>query len=339
MASELIMVLSDFFPRGDAADPDSALPRLPALETLLATARSDPLPQGWRSRFATRFGAPELAALAPAAAAALAWLNSPAQPPTQYWFATPVHYFAGLDSVHLHPAGLLQLSCAAQVALVADFRAVFGAAPWRLHSIGRRELLLSGAPLAASAEDPAQFVGRDLGAGLPRGAAAATLRRLGVEIEMWLHEHPINLQRQASGELPVSALWLWGALLPSARGDADRAVATSLASSRLYGQDAYAEALWRMRGGRTEPLPEHFETALRSGADTHVVLYPTIGADGLSGALQRLEQRWLSPALQALRARKLSAIELLAGSRCYRLRWLNLARFWRARSPWWEPLA
>jgi len=54
MASELIMVLCDFFPRGDAADPDSALPRLPALETLLATARSDPLPQGWRRGFRRR---------------------------------------------------------------------------------------------------------------------------------------------------------------------------------------------------------------------------------------------------------------------------------------------
>jgi hypothetical protein len=339
MASELILILPDYFPRGDAADPDSALPRLPALETLLATARRDPLPQGWRSRFARRFGGRELAALAPAAAVALAGLDSPAQPPTQYWLATPVHLFAGLDSVHLHPAGLLQLSVAAQAALVADFSAVFGDAPWRLHAIGARELLLSGAPLAASAEDPAQFVGRDLGAGLPRGAAAATLRRLGAEIEMWLHEHRINLERQASGELPVNALWLWGALPSAARDCADRALAMPLAASTLYGRDAHAEALWRMRGGRIEAMPEHFRTMLRSGASTHVVLYPTLGADGLSAALQRLEQRWLAPAIQALRARELSAIELFAGSHAYRLSWVNLARFWRTRSPWWEPLA
>jgi hypothetical protein len=154
---------------------------------------------------------------------------------------------------------------------------------------------------------------------------------------MWLHEHPINQQRQANGELPVSALWLWGALPPAARA-ADRAAAVSLSSSILYGQDAYAEALWRLRAGRSEALPEQFER-LQSAPGTHVVLYPTIAADGIRGALARLEQHWLAPALQALRARSLSGIELLAGSREYRLRRLNLARLWRTRAPWWEHLA
>jgi hypothetical protein len=338
MASELILILADFFPRGDAAQPDSTLPRLPCLETLLARARREPLPHGWRRSFASRFGTPELASLTPAAAAASAWLHAPVHSATQYWLASPVHYFAGLDSVHLHPAGLLQLPAAAQQGLVADFSSVFADSPWRLHTIGRRELLLSGAPLAASAEDPAQFLGRDPGAGLPRGPAAATLRRLGVEIEMWLHEHRINLAWQAGGQMPVSALWLWGALAPAANGEAVRAAMT-LASSFLHGQDAYAEALWCLRGGRRGSLPEHFEAALRAGAAQHVVLYPTVGTEALGGALQRLEQHWLTPALQALRARRLSVIELLAGSHGYRLRWPDLARFWRRRRPWWESLA
>jgi hypothetical protein len=337
MASELVLILSDFFPHGDAVEPESTLPRLPALESLLSLARADPLAQGWRSRFAARFGAPEFSALAPAAAAALSWLDAPAQPTQQYWLATPVHYFAGLDRVHLHPAGLLQLPVAAQAALVADFARVFGDAPWRLHAIGRRELLLCGAPLAASAEDPAQFVGRDPGAGLPRGPAATTLRRLGVEIEMWLHEHAINRQRQAAGELPVSALWLWGALAPAASMDA-RATA-DLSRSTLYGEDAYAEALWRLRGGRSEPLPQQFSDLPRAPGATQAVLYPTMGGEGLGDAVQRLEQRWLAPALQALRARALSRIELLAGARAYGLRRLELARFWRKPLPWWERLA
>jgi hypothetical protein len=269
----------------------------------------------------------------------LADLDSRAQPATQYWLATPVHWFAGLDSVHLHPAGLLQLPAASQAALVADFSRVFGDAPWRLHALGARELLLSGAALAAGAEDPAQFVGRDMGAGLPRGAAAATLRRLGAEIEMWLHGHRINLERQASGELPVSALWLWGALTPATPGEPARALAMLAHAGRFYGRDTYAEALWRLRAGRAEAVPEDFQSMARSDGATDDVLYPTLGADGLSAALQRFEQRWLTPAMQALRARELSVIELLAGSHAYRLSRLNLARFWRKRSAWWESLA
>ncbi len=143
----------------------------------------------------------------------------------QYWLATPVHCFAGLDSVQLHPAGLLELPPQTQAALAAEFSAVFADTPWRLHATGKRELLLSGVTLAASAEDPAVSIGADLRQGLPRGADAATLRRLGVEIEMWLHEHRINRERQARGELPVSGLWLWGATSPKLH--ANRASAAS----------------------------------------------------------------------------------------------------------------
>jgi len=73
------------------------------------------------------------------------------------------------------------------------------------------------------------------------------------------------------------------------------------------------------------------------------VLYPTLGptpgAEGPLQAFEQLEQRWLAPALQALRARRLSSISLLAGLFAYRLTRWYLARFWRPPSPWWEALA
>jgi len=53
---------------------------------------------------------------------------------------------------------------------------------------------------------------------------------------------------------------------------------------------------------------------------------------------QRLEQRWFAPALAALRAQRLHAIELLIDRSRYRLRRWHLARMWRTRRPWWERL-
>jgi len=208
MASELILILSDFFPDTLSAPGDHAAPRLVALETLLAKSRRTALPQGWRAWLADRVAAPEIAALAPAALVARAWLSPSA---AKHWLATPVHYFAGLDSVHLHPEGLLQLSAQEQAALVADFQVVFADTPWRLQGNGARELLLSGPPLDAKRRGAGAVRGLDPSAGLPRGAELATLRRLGVEIEMWLHEHRINQERRARAELPVTTLWFWGA--------------------------------------------------------------------------------------------------------------------------------
>jgi len=240
MASELILILSDFFPGTLSAAADLAAPRLTGLETLLAKSRRSALPQGWRAWLAQRFAAPEIAALAPAEAVARAWLLPSG---AKHWLATPVHYFAGLDSVQLHPEGLLQLSTQEEAALVADFEAVFADTPWRLHGNGARELLLSGPTLDASAADPAQFAGLDPSPGLPRGAELATLRRLGVEIEMWLHEHRVNRERRTRGERPVTTLWFWGASAPVRTPSSGPAISTAGDLPRLFGHDTYAQAL------------------------------------------------------------------------------------------------
>ena len=56
-------------------------------------------------------------------------------------------------------------------------------------------------------------------------------------------------------------------------------------------------------------------------------------------SLRQFEQCWLPGALRALRRRRISVLRLVVGKRAYALRWLDLARVWRARAPWWETLA
>jgi hypothetical protein len=45
---------------------------------------------------------------------------------------------------------------------------------------------------------------------MPSGDDAAGYRKLISEVEMALHDHEVNLQRQANGLQPVNSLWLWG---------------------------------------------------------------------------------------------------------------------------------
>jgi len=203
-----------------------------------------------------------------------------------------------------------------------------------LRGLGQRELLLSGPAIAASGADPALFAGGDPSGGLPRGPDAARLRALGAEMEMWLYEHPLNLERRNRGELPVTTFWLWGA-------EAIAAAATRSpgARARLYGRDTYAEALWRLQGDAARELPAGFDAALISPHADSVFLHSLLQPDGLTAALLQLEQRWWPGALQALRQRRVSVLRLVIGARAYRLRWLDLARFWRARAAWWESLA
>jgi hypothetical protein len=197
--------------------------------------------------------------------------------------------------------------------------------------------LLSGPAIEASGADPAYFAGSDPTAGLPRGEGAGTLRRLGAEMEMWLYEHPLNLERARRGELPVTTLWLWGAAASSTAPAGP--VAAAAAAAQLYGSDTYAEALWRLQGGATQALPAAFDAAVLAAHVDSVFLYPLLQPQGLTAALLQLEQRWLPGALRALRQRRASVLRLLIGPRAYSVRWLDLLRFWRACRPWWETLA
>jgi hypothetical protein len=373
---ELVVILSDFFSpptyarsasahgagdesRAARASADAAaLPRLTALETVLARARREPLMQDWRVWLARREAAPELA---PAALVARAWglASNPVAPASPHapaagscWLATPVHLVAGIDRVLLHPAGLLQLPSGEQQQLVEQFAQVFADSPWRLSCGGQRELLLAGPSLAVPGSDPARFLGADPAAGLPQGREAVALRRLGSELELWLHEHPLNRERLRRGELPVTTLWLWGGAAEVAGVPAAHAPPPQ-PQPRLpphgYGSDTAVAALMRVLGGESLPLPAQLDSVLqdtqRRGAA--VVLYPlhAQGSDGEGLApaerlerLAHLERHWLGPALSALRAASIGTLVLVAADRVYHLGRLERWRVWRARAPWWEVL-
>jgi hypothetical protein len=343
--AELVFILTDFFsvaaPGGHGVDDGTGLPRLPLLETILARSRAALLDSDWRGWLACRYTGEPVRGSAPtasvAATVATAWDAWPGIGPARgaVWLASPVHYFAGIDTVYLHPAGPLRLDRREQDTLVADFGRVFAGSPWALRSIGQRELLLTGPRMAASGADPARFAGSDPSAGLPRGEGAATLRGLGAEMEMWLYEHPLNLERHSRGELPVTTLWLWGGEANSALPPPVRARAQP---ARLYGRDTYAEALWRLQGAEARALPGSFDAAPIAPDADAIFLYPLLQAEGLTAALLQFEQRWLPGALRALRQRRVSLLRLVIGRRTYGLSWLDLARFWRARAPWWETL-
>lgn len=324
------LILADLYPESPA-DP-AAWPRLPELEYWLSRADAAPLgAHDWREWLARRAGGAELAgvALAGVAAAALTVVASDAAG-AHYWLATPVHWVAGLDTVRLHPAGLLTLTVSEQQQLASDFARVFVGSGWQLLATDARELLVSGAPLADTlSDDPARWLGKSPKSGMPRGAGAPTLRRLGAEIEMWLHEHAINRARAAAGQVTVSGLWLWG-------GGALTAVAAA-SHDALYADDLYARSLWQLGGSSASALPAGW-AGLHAAAESPaaaVVVVPV--GDGGAG-IERLERDWIRPAMLDWRAGRVAAMTLIAGATQWTLSRAARWRVWRRARPWWESL-
>jgi hypothetical protein len=325
----LVIVVADLYlpeeGRGDAV-------ALPGLERIARFATKSVLARGWRPWLAERVGCVNLADDAPALIAARC---CNALKPGGVWLATPVHCIAGLASVHLEHRGLLKLSAADLAALAADFREVFKGPDFALEPLASGGFLLLG-PAIADAEgiEPARCIGRSVAAALPRSPA---LRRLGAEIEIWLHEHPVNRARGARGELPVTSLWLWGGgmLAAGPRAPADPGVVTD----RAYGSDPYLHGLWCARGAHAEELPESIAALDAAPARCSVILVELaelLAGDrraGLGDALALLDARWLAPAAALAARGALHSLTVIANDRCLALGRHDVLKRWRRARP------
>ena len=337
----LILVLHDLYPARLDAATQAALPRLPTLERWLAQGEAGAAPGGWREWLWRELGDSTQPAVPPASIAGAAVAGAPADQPL--WLATPAHFMAGLDTVRMHPAGLLALDPGEQAALVADFARVFTGSGYSLHATGRRELLLAGGAAAAAgsvvSHDPGKWLGTDPGSGFPSGHGASALRRLGAELEMWLHEHPVNRARAERGLLQVSALWLWGGGARLATGGAASAVPQPAPPQPVaWAGDLYVDGLARLRGlaiaSGAQPWPS---------APGDMLAVCRLGARPDSQSLLALERDWLAPAFERWRNGGVQSASLLAGDRVVTLqsggwRWRGIVRRVRRSRPWWETL-
>lgn len=167
----------------------------PPHERVLARALGWPATDGLLPWAAREMGTP------PAGEAATGW-----------GWITPAHWAVGSDSVTLLPPAAMQLDEAASRAAFDAMRPLFegegihllwqGADRWA----ARHESL---AQLPTASLDRVTHRGIDLW--LPRAAGqgpARLWRRLQNEVQMLLHNHPLNEAREAQGLLPVNSFWV-----------------------------------------------------------------------------------------------------------------------------------
>lgn len=332
------LVVADFHaePAEFAAAAAATLPRLPGLELIGRYGGRRSLPPDWRAFVARCAGRPELADVAPAQVAAAA-LDLPAD--ARPWLAVPVHLTAGIDHLRLHPAGLLNLDARESVALCGSFTTEFAASGLSLQPLFGSLLLVGLGPVVATTQDPAAFLGADMATAPATGRDAPVLRRLGSEIEMWLHDHPVNRRRVQQGRLPVSGLWLWGGT--SSASAALPLRQRSLALPLGYADDGYVAGLWHLSGGETAALPATFaallaDPGLQRGARAAIIVLSAAATGPRDLPLLRLEAAWFEPAVRHLRAGGLARLSVFLGGQQWGLSSAGMLRCWRRARPWWD---
>jgi len=156
---------------------------------------------------------------------------------------------------------------------------------------------------------PEQALGEDLYQHLPQGAEGRPWRVLLNEVQVLLHQHPLNAARQARGLPPVNSVWWWGAgRLPSALRSAFAGV---------VGNDVLLRALAAHAGVPGQARTPSTVTTAPTGSliDLQDVPAAELGRD------------WW-PALQALAQRQPLHFAFAGGERWSGRPWHRL-RFWR----------
>ena len=336
----LTLILSDLYLPEEAQAGLARSFDLPNLEWLLNHCASARHIRDWRHWLAAQLGETSYARIPEAKACEMEFL---ARGPGSAWLATPVQLEARLDHVRLADRGILRMDAEERAACCAEFAGVFGP-QYAMHDIGERAFLLTGiGPTSAATRDPARLLGADIGAALPRGGEHAQLRRLGSEIEMWLHHAALNDRRERARKPRISALWLWGGESDEALAEPDEAdILDTRGAVHFLGGDPFLVAVarafedWTQREVRIAPAPESFSAIGPEAEHAFVELTPMSGP--LDEALDVLEEKWFAAARHALANGALSRLEIVANDRCFRITRSARFRFWRRKTGWLENL-
>lgn len=323
-----LLVPDLLWPRDDGA-PYEGLD-LPALALLLARARRRPFPAiGMEAWLCQAF---EVERQHDWPVAALTFEFDGGTAGDDYWLrADPVHLLAHRDRLTLLDTGTVKPSAEDAAELIALLNRHFAVDGFFFHAPRpeRWYLRTSGTPRLATRE-LSQSAGRDVAGALPTGEDGLRWRRTLTEIQMLLHEHPVNQRRESRGELTINSLWLWGG--------GRRTAVPGQHFSHVASEHALALALAARAGIETLT-----GTALPSdrGARVLVAAEAPGGRHGDSTAWRQamlaLERAWFAPLLAALRRRSIDEIALIAlhprGCERFEVGATDLLKFWRPVRP------
>lgn len=171
---------------------------------------------------------------------------------------------------------------------------------------------------------------------LPKGEATAPWRHAINEANMVLHTHPVNLAREAAGQLTINTLWPWGnGCLPASP------VKAAAPFNVFWGNEPVTQGMALHQGIPVKNLPSRFEKLTTHNALILLDLLELPARNGETdawrAALLQLETDWLTPLMAQLKRRHIKHLRLIAPGEAASFE-LNITshhlwQFWRPAAP------
>jgi hypothetical protein len=257
-----------------------------------------------------------------------------------YWLrADPIHLKVTQDRLLLVDASHFDVVSEEAHALVATLNNHFVQAGLKFHAPNPRRwyVKLSRTPDLVT-RTISEAAGADVRRHLPQGGEAVAWHGVFNEVQMVLHEHPVNDQREARGEPPINSVWLWGGgTHPPVR---------ARHFEHVWSDDIVATALAAAAGSDTQTVPAGGEAWLsvsvssQRQARSHLVVLDALAgtrayedAGTWRAELTRLDSVWFGPLRDALRDGRIEQLTLVslgdAASIRFTVRRSDLLKLWR----------
>jgi hypothetical protein len=302
---------------GLLALPPQMLAACASLGRIAQLARAPRLaPLGLTAALVDALGAPASTPTAPLAA-----LGAGADPGAHYIaMADPVYLVAGRDDLVLAArvedlgADANALAATLDTHLAADGARLVAARPdtWFVRTARAYDVVTT--PIDAA-------LGHGVFPHLPQGAGAVTWKRWLTEAQMLLHEHPVNVAREARGRLTANGVWFWGGGTLANAGQLPAIAVT--APQRPLGD--LARGIAHHAGGSIAALSrdETADGALsRAAARAHELAVVIQDAIASESDLAHFDAHWLAPALEQLARGTVASVELIADGNGVAARWI-----------------
>ena len=308
-------------------DERSTLARMASLGHIspiaYARARDAAALKLWQVGVLDALGLSSLHAQFPSAALSQLGDSGTIPPATEYWAHLEcVHFAPGMSDVAATTlAGRAAVTNQDRAELAASLAPHLASLGYELHTARDEWRVRCPRALDVQTLPPALAFEVPLEDALPCGADAAELRRLMTEMQMLLHEHPVNARRARGGLPAANATWMWSV------ANLTREISSS-ALPAAFGDEPYLKGLYLLHS-QTIRADTFDVAALLEGARASPTTIALVKPD----AFVALETDWLQPLLGAVRSGVFAQLVVYFDRWRFALRRGDLLRFWRRPLP------
>jgi len=243
---------------------------------------------------------------------------------TGYWLcAEPVYLYPDLDHVLLFDQSTFELTKPELAELVSEIDEMLNEDGITTHHGHQQSLFFRTADksdvIFTSLSDVS---GKNILQHLPEGDDAKKWRMLQNEIQMQMTQSVVNKRREQRGLVSVNGLWFWGG------GYLLRAKYKQV-FDEIYANDLFTQGLAKITSTKAVKLCNDIET-VDYAKNTFVALDAVENnPQAYIDSLLALENKWLKPAMQLIKQKKLDQLNLITGKHKITFTKRHQGQFWK----------